>query len=114
MASQTNVLISKWCTDNGIIMNAIKTKFVWYRNSANKFDHSLRIILDRGTIEQADNVKFLGIHIDRYLTWKKHIDSLVNNLCSALFAIKVIKSTVTRTVCSYCKKELYAVLLTHT
>lgn len=45
------------------------------------------ILLNKVTVPQADNVKYLGVHIDRRLTWKKHIESKRDQLKLKMYSL---------------------------
>jgi hypothetical protein len=52
-------------------------------------DHD--ILLSKLQIAKAQNIKFLGIIIDSYLSWKQHIDDIIIKLNKACFAIRSVK-----------------------
>ena len=44
-----------------------------------------------GKDNKDESVKFLGIHIDKHLTWKKHINIISSKISRAIFAINRLK-----------------------
>ena len=44
-----------------------------------------------GKDNKDESVKFLGIHIDKHLTWKKHINIISCKISNAIFAINTLK-----------------------
>ena len=44
-----------------------------------------------GKDNKDESVKFLGIHIDKHLTWKKHITIISSKISKAIFAINRLK-----------------------
>ena len=94
---QTNDLY-QWFCSNRLSLNAkkkqvhcIETKTYgrWY------FYHLIHIgntVLERiGNDCNEQSTKFLGMHIDENLTWKKHISEVTKKVSRALFSIKQVK-----------------------
>ncbi len=54
-------------------------KFISFRSSNRKPNHKRKINLDNKNIEQAKSTTFLGIIIDKCLTWKDHIAQVAKN-----------------------------------
>jgi len=42
----------------------------------------------------ATKIKFLGLIIDDTLSWKQHIEQVVNKMCTACYALRNIKHIV--------------------
>jgi hypothetical protein len=42
------------------------------------------------------NIKFIGLHIDKTLSWKFHIDKLVTKMSSACYAIGAVKGLMSQ------------------
>jgi hypothetical protein len=49
---------------------------------------------DNGSNYNATETKFLGLTIDDTLSWKQHIEQVVNKMCSACYALRNIKHIV--------------------
>ena len=47
-------------------------------------------------ITSTSNTKFLVVVIENSLSWKAHIDRLIPNLCTACYAIRVIKTSLSQ------------------
>jgi hypothetical protein len=47
-------------------------------------------------ITNRSNIKFLGLHIDKMLSWKLHIDKLVTKMSSACYAIRTVKGIMSQ------------------
>ena len=87
---------------HGLLLNNSKTQMVHFTN----FNHTTV----RETISSVDSAKFLGIKIDRNLSWKSHISDLIKKLNSALFVIRRLSQV--------CEKEtaiqaFHALLMSH-
>ena len=59
-----------------------------------QLDHELKVMLSGKKLYPTDSVKYLGTHLDKYLTWKQ-IDNVANAMLSKLkhnIDIKTLKS----------------------
>ncbi|KAK7871524.1 hypothetical protein R5R35_010330 [Gryllus longicercus] len=63
-------LINKWCKLWRIRMNETKSKCITFTLRRTR---NTRIEINGKLIENVDTVKYLGLHLDKKLTWKKHI-----------------------------------------
>lgn len=106
MQNELNILC-KWCHDNGLIINANKTKIMHIRPrhvpktdvkiTFHNFDclHRSCTFGDIGTIvdncettiELVDTYKYLGVHLDHNFKWKVHIEHLSKQLRKCMFAL---------------------------
>ena len=90
-----------WFCANKLSLNANKTKYIVIRphqmqsNFEDKFLWINNVPLERiGNNFRESSTKFLGIHIDEFLTWKKHIAQVNSKISRAIFAIKQLKFTM--------------------
>ena len=65
--------LSLWLKVNRLALNISKTKFVIFHSSRRKLDYNVTLKLDKKACNQKDNIKYLGVFIDRHLNWKHHI-----------------------------------------
>jgi hypothetical protein len=42
------------------------------------------------------NIKFLGIYLDKTLSWKSHIDKLVTKMSTACYAIRIVRGLMSQ------------------
>jgi hypothetical protein len=75
-------LASQWFQANELIVNHNKTE-------------SLNFSLNQ-PVNNNDNVKLLGIHLDSRLSWDCHITNLCTKLARVSFLLRKLKSSVTR------------------
>lgn len=69
--------ISQWCNKWGFQMSAEKTVIVLFTKD-NKLKNNLKpIYIEDKHIKVENAVKFLGVYLDDRLTWKQHIDYIV-------------------------------------
>ena len=66
--------LSLWLNLNRLALNVSKTNFVIFRSQQKKLDHNVTLILNRKAIEQKTYVKYLGLLVDKHLSWGEHIN----------------------------------------
>ena len=67
--------VYKWLCANHISINIIKTKYILFSlKKTIKLPGVIKI--GKGKIASTDNIKFLGVFIDRHLTFNNHINNL--------------------------------------
>ena len=70
--------ISKWCQHHQFVLNLSKTHIVKFASSK-LLTYPLNVVYNNRDLTVAENMKFLGMHLDSNLTWKSHIDNLIKN-----------------------------------
>ena len=76
--------ISDWLKANRLSLNIKKSKLILFQKKQSNFDNkSISIKLDGCKLEQTDNVKYLGVYIDKFVSWDFHITQLSNKLSRA-------------------------------
>ena len=93
--------IEQWLTDwlcaTRLSLNIKKTNCCIFSPSSKKYTCNKIVSLNNQTITQIgeqnkdDAIKFLGIYIDRHLTWKKHINIICSKISKATFVINRVK-----------------------
>ena len=87
--------INTWFCANKLFLNFSKTKFIILSppQVSVKTNHTT-LQTANNIIERTNSHKFLGIHIDEHLTWKKHISHVNSKIAHSLFAIKQVQKTL--------------------
>lgn len=85
--------ITNWLNVNNLQINTKKSNFIQFSNSRAK-KVNLTVHCNAQKIEQVESVKFLGTCIDQNLSWKHHIETLCNKLHSLVFALRIIRNTI--------------------
>ena len=90
-----------WCHDNGLIINANKTKVMHIRPTHLGNANNVKIVyrnfctrlpsVSDCDIEQVKTYKYLGVIVDENLKWHKHIDNIQNKIRSASFALRHLR-----------------------
>ena len=65
------------------MLNVAKTELVLFTLSKKQLDCDLKIELNGKRLYETDSVKYLGIQIDKRLTWKQHINHVALKLNKA-------------------------------
>jgi len=81
-------LIQNWCNENGFKISINKTTGVLFskRNNLSR----ITIKIDKKQIKIENKVKFLGVIFDSKLTWKPHIDYIVEKCKKRLNLLRAI------------------------
>jgi len=73
--------LHKWCVRHKLTINFSKSNFMVLKNPQNNFKIlPSSILINNFPLEQATNIKFLGIVIDQHLSFSAHIDYLIRRL----------------------------------
>lgn len=85
--------IITWLTNNNLKANLTKTKLMHY--GQRKFNIPQVSISYQGSpLEEVDSIKFLGVHIDQSLNWKKHVEVTCSKLAKSAYALHKLRQTV--------------------
>ena len=80
--------LDEWCTYNGPKISILKTTFGIFTKNTGYIEPQLFF---RGTpLQLNDKVKYLGVIFDKGLTWKAHIDDLVERCQQPLNMMRVV------------------------
>ena len=85
------VKIHNWLNINKLSLNIKKTKFIIFKNTRKNNLYKFNIKFGSQTIEQTEEIKYLGVIIDSNLNWKPHIKFIKNKVssgCWVLFKLK--------------------------
>ena len=75
--------ISLWLKVNKLSLNFKETHFIVF-TKREKFNESIKLLIDNQTIEEARRTKFLGVIIDKNITWKYHINYVAGKVSRAI------------------------------
>jgi len=85
--------INTWFNINLLTLNLSKTQYIEFRTK--KYHNvNTQIKYDQKGITNATEIKFLGLIIDDTLSWKQHIEHLVNKMCTACYVLRNMKHVV--------------------
>ena len=92
--------VCDWLNANKLTINAKKSNFVIFRPSQKKLSYQIKIKLYNNAsnsdtfLECKDYVKFLGVLIDKNLTWKYHIDYVASKIIRVVGIISRLRHCV--------------------
>ena len=92
LENEVNIELGKvysWLASNKLTLNVSKSKYMII--SKKRQIPNLNISINNTPMESCDNYKYLGVHFDKNLNWKCHIDYITNKIsksCGALAKIR--------------------------
>ena len=92
--------VQVWLEDNQLTLNLKKTNYIIFKSHRKKYAKELEIMLIRMNMKEkkVSNTLFLGVMIDKLLTWKSHINYVTRKIAKT--ARILCKS------CHFIKKDL--------
>ena len=85
--------INTWFKVNLLTLNLNKTQYLEFR-SKNYYNVNTQIKYYQECITSASEIKFLGLTVDDTLSWKQHIEQVLNKMCIACYSLRNIKHIV--------------------
>jgi len=84
----TNALnsLSKWATENNMEINTSKTVYQFFSMHHENINFDLNI--NNQKLPKSENTKYLGVYMDNKLSWKNHVEHMVNKANQRLRLIK--------------------------
>jgi len=70
-----------------------KTQYLEFKTKS-YFNVNTQIKYDQECITNSSGIKFLGLTIDDTLSWKQHIEQVLNKMCTVCYALRNIKYIV--------------------
>jgi hypothetical protein len=88
--------LSSWLTLNKLTLNLNKTETIFFGDARRiKECEDLVVNLNGAVIENKSFVKYLGVHIDQKLNWKKHISVVRGKAYNKFIQIRSLVNTLT-------------------
>jgi hypothetical protein len=87
-------LLEQWCENNFMEINVNKTKTMTITPTKTRVAETLNIKTIRETIEEVDNFKYLGLTIDKHLTWNIQYEEVCQKMSQRMFLINRHKKCV--------------------
>lgn len=82
--------LTSWFNANRLSLNSSKTNYMIFSNHKKEVSHP-QLLINGKEITKVESTKFLGINIDKKLSWKQHTISVGKKLSSANFIIRHIR-----------------------
>lgn len=86
--------MSKWFQTNGLTLNETKCNFINFHSNYSNITRSVPVTDNEITITSV--TRFLGVFIDKTLSWKNHVHSLIITLNRAFFLILTLSRSLDR------------------
>ena len=86
--------VNSWCRENAMIINEAKSKCMMIGTSqrlSKLQSRTLNVNLNDQTLDNVDNEKLLGVHLDSHLQFNKHVDVVCRSITSKIALLKRIK-----------------------
>ncbi|MCP4485285.1 MAG: reverse transcriptase family protein, partial [Flavobacteriaceae bacterium] len=83
--------ISDWLIANKLTLNVNKSNFMIIKPRQKKLPRNVNLSLNSETLEESDCVKYLGVLIDKNLTWKNHIKHVTTKVAKSIGILSKIR-----------------------
>lgn len=90
--SDISIKLLNWLDNNTLILNENKTKYVLFSTDRSQDSNINRANIAGKDITLANDVKLLGMIIDRNLKWFSAVDALCKRLTSVCYALRNLRS----------------------
>ena len=82
--------IQKWCNMWGFRISALKSNFIFFHKGKKR---KINLTLNGQQLTQVEKVKFLGLVFDEKLSWKHHVQHLVEKCQKRINILKVLSGS---------------------
>ena len=104
-------LVSKWLKLNKLSLNSNKTELIFFHSKRHILNYDgISIKFNNKKLIPVDNVKYLGMYIDKYLSWNFHIQQLSNKLSRANGILSKLRHNAP---IGTCLQVYYAIFYSH-
>ena len=98
--------IKQWLSANKLSLNLVKTEYllIGSRHNINNLFHVPKVhVGDMPINEMVKDTKALGVYIDEYLSWNKHIEIISKKISPGIVALRKLKPHVDHNtlICAY-------------
>ena len=86
-------LIKEWYDKNRLVVNASKssTMMVTTRQREASLSDNMELFLGEDKLQDVECCDYLGLKIDKNLSWNKYVNSLCNQLCSKIWVLSRLR-----------------------
>ena len=85
--------VSKWLSANKLTLNVKKSKYMLITNKRNDVP-GLNLFINSSPLESCDSYKYLGVFIDKGLSWSTHIEYLCKKIAKGCGGIARLRHCV--------------------
>lgn len=80
--------IYKFFNNCNLFLNTKKTKLIKFSTKQSRKIEKPNILVNSSPIDQVNEANFLGLKIDRFLSWEEHIKHIIRKINSGIYALK--------------------------
>ena len=91
-------LVHEWLCANKLSLNIDKSNFVIFHPTQKKLTYAVNIAINNKFLKYKDNIKYLGVLIDKNLNWKSHVSFLSKKIKRNIGAISKLRHFVNRDI----------------
>ena len=103
--------VSKWLKLNKLSLNADKTQLIFFHSKQHILNYDeISIKFHGNKLLPVDNIKYLGMYIDKYLSWDYHIQQLSKKLSRANGILSKLRHNAPIVTCL---QVYYAIFYSH-
>ena len=84
--------VASWVAHNKLTLNYDKTEFIEFSRNKPLPNDNLTLRINGRPIKKVDECKFLGIYIDRNISWRSHINKIISRISQTIGIIGRAKS----------------------
>ena len=84
-----------WFSENDLYVNASKTQALLFQSRQRPLQAVPDLHIDGNSILFSDTAKFLGVCVDRFLSWKPHCQAICAKLNSISYQFRVLRPVLT-------------------
>ena len=90
--------VSSWCNANKLTINLSKTNYMLISGSRKTIEVKEKLTIANTFINEVDVALFVGLNIDKHLTWKTHIEKVNKCMRKKIGKIFRLRSFVPRKI----------------
>ena len=83
--------VSSWFKCNKLSLNISKTHIMHFQTNRRNVDFPQNITIDNIPLDKKEYVKFLGITIDRHLSWGQHVNNVTSSVAKGIGILYKLK-----------------------
>jgi len=104
--------VNTWFKKNCLSLNNKKSHYIHFKTK-NSQPIDISMCLDTNRISNNSYTKFFGRIVDNTLSWKPHIDHLINKLSTACYVIRSVKPCVNTNAIIMIYHSLFHAVMTY-
>ena len=83
--------VVRWLECNGMCLNATKTKTILFGSKGKIKNDTISVKYKNDSLESVDSIKYLGVMIDKHLTWSLHVQNVIKKVSKTIACIRRVQ-----------------------